>query len=166
MPTSIVQQFFQQGFRQCSEYGNLTSSPVYFYVQRNNLFSKESTPISFDLEIINVGEAMNGSSGKFTAPQMGTYSFIFNGLAKFSLSSTPLRLGLNLQLNGSGLTTGRVEVGDHVIVSDKLIFFALQATLKLKSGDQVWLEIFSLSPGVSLYNDGTHFTCFSGSLLQ
>ncbi|XP_032795107.2 uncharacterized protein LOC116931623 [Daphnia magna] len=154
------------GFRQCGEYGNLKSSPVYFYVQRNNLFSKESTPISFDLEIINVGEAMNGSSGKFTAPQMGTYSFIFNGLAKFSVSSTPLRLGLNLQLNGSGLTTGQVEVGDHVIVSDKLIFFALQATLKLKSGDQVWLEIFSLSPGVSLYNDGTHFTCFSGSLLQ
>ncbi|XP_057381112.2 uncharacterized protein LOC132087719 [Daphnia carinata] len=154
------------GFRQASEYGNLTSWPVYFYVQKNNLFSKESTPIPFVIERINVGKAMDEWSGKFTTPQTGTYSFIFSGLAKVSTSSSPLRLGLNLQLNGSEMTAGRVEVVDYVVVSDKLISLTLQATLKLESGDRVWLEIFSLSTGVALYNDGAHFTCFNGSLLE
>lgn len=107
----------------------------------------------------------NGTSGKFTAPQKGTYSFVFNGLAKFPASSSPLRLGLGLRLNNE-LTAGRLEEVTDVIVIDKITSLALQTTLNLESGDEVWIEISFLSPRVFLYNNDTHFTCFSGWLLE
>ena len=54
-------------------YVDVKSSPVYFYVQRKAHFNTPKTPIPFDSEILNIGGAMNLTSGKFT----GWNLFIF-----------------------------------------------------------------------------------------
>ena len=61
-----------EGFETRIGYLDVKSSPVYFYVQRNTNFETKGTPIPFDVEILNVGGAMNSTSGKFTAPRNGT----------------------------------------------------------------------------------------------
>jgi hypothetical protein len=42
--------------------------------------------------------------------------------------------------------------------------FALQLTLDLQKGDQIWLEILGISPGAVLWGNG--FVHFSGFILE
>jgi hypothetical protein len=42
--------------------------------------------------------------------------------------------------------------------------FSLSSTLNLQAGDQIWLEIFGMSPGA--YMNGNGYTHFNGWLLQ
>ena len=48
---------------------DVKSSPVYFYVKKTTDFVTEDVPIPFELERLNVGNAMNAVSGIFTAPR-------------------------------------------------------------------------------------------------
>ena len=47
---------------------DVKSSPVYFYVKKTTDFVTEDVPIPFELDRLNVGNAMNAVSGIFTAP--------------------------------------------------------------------------------------------------
>ena len=59
---------------------DVKSSPVYFYIQRSTDFVTEDVPIPFELERLNVGNAMNAVSGIFTAPRTELIFFSFFGL--------------------------------------------------------------------------------------
>jgi hypothetical protein len=43
--------------------------------------------VPFQVEVVNEGNAMNLTSGIFTAPRLGIYFFSFTGLALFPASS-------------------------------------------------------------------------------
>ena len=163
MKNGIIQQpNCFAGFQTLIGYVDVKSSPVYFYVQRNSpIFNTIGTPIPFDVERLNVGGAMNLTSGKFTAPRDGIYSFSFNGLAWFPASSTTVFLRVYMYLNGIGIARG---YADEVGTAAQYETFSWQSTLNLKAGDQIWIEINSMSTGVSL-ND-SYFTHFSGHLLE
>ena len=56
-------------------------------------FNTTETPIPFDLEVVNDGNAMDLASGIFTAPRTGIYFFFsFTRLADFPVSSSAVNL--------------------------------------------------------------------------
>ena len=152
------------GFQTWIGFVDVKSSPVYFYVQRNSVtFNTTNTPIPFDVERLNVGGAMNLTSGKFTAPRDGIYSFAFTGMAAFPTSSSSLNLYVYMYLNGKWIGSGVAdEVGSTTDVQYETL--SLQSTLNLQTGDQIWLEIEYMSIGAHLR--GTYYTQFSGYLLE
>ena len=56
----------------------MKSLPVYFYVQKKFNLTKLNTRVPFEIERVNVGAAMNITTGTFTAPCTGHYFFSFN----------------------------------------------------------------------------------------
>jgi hypothetical protein len=142
------------------------SVPVHFYVQRNSEFKTIDIPIPFQLARVNEGNAMNLTSGIFTAPLPGIYFFSFTGVASFPTSSSRVWLLVGLYLNGGEIGRGKAEDGNTVAnQGDQL---TLQSTLNLKSGDQVWVEISYISiSGAYLYDySSTRYTHFTGFMLQ
>lgn len=77
------------------------SEIVFFHVVRNSTFREENMVMPFDMEILNVGDAFNLTSGVFTAPRSGTYFFSFIS----SVSDTYYSLYFDLQLNGNQIAT-------------------------------------------------------------
>nr|CAH0101839.1 unnamed protein product [Daphnia galeata] len=146
-------------------YNDVKSAPVHFYVQRNRQFSTYQTPIPFDLAVVNEGNAMNLTSGIFTAPRPGIYFFSFTGLAYFPASSSRVALGVSLYLNGGQIGTGWVEESNNVAGQQSPL--TLQSTMNLKSGDQVWVAINWQATGAYLGdNSAYHWTHFTGWMLE
>jgi hypothetical protein len=153
-------------------------------VQRSDRFSKLNTTIPFDVALVNIGNAMNLTTGIFTAPRAGTYFFSFTGLAEFPTFPSLLFLGVDLFLNGNLIGRGFVE--DEDTVAGQFSPIVLQSTLNLLPGDQIWLQMDSLLPplngdgitavrrkkrmlptkGVVLFDDYRHFTHFTGLMLE
>ncbi|KZS14863.1 C1q adipose specific-like protein [Daphnia magna] len=141
------------------------SSPVYFYVQRSTPFSTLATPLPFDLAVLNVGNAMDLATGKFTAPRAGIYAFSFSGMALFpATSGVYVWLSASLFLNGN--VVGSAEVDEANTVEDQWSPLFLQSTLSLQAGDQLWLEIEYDTAGVVLHDDADHYTHFNGWMLD
>ena len=161
LTNGIMQQpNYFSGFQTWIGYVDVKSSPVYFYVQRNADFNATNTPITFNVERLNVGEAMNLTSGKFTAPWDGIYSFSFTGTAWFPASSSRVSIYVAMYLNGNENGSG---VADEDNTSSQYETFSFQSALNLKKGAQIWLEIFGLSTGAYLRSSKIHF---SGYLME
>ena len=104
---------------------------------------------------------MNGTSGKFTAPRDGIYSFSFTGRASFPASTSQVYLGVHIFVNGNWIGSGSA---DEVSTAEQFETFSFQSTLNLQTGDQIWLEIAAVTTGV--YLQGNYFTQFSGYLIE
>lgn len=149
------------GFQTEIGYIDVKSSPTYFYVQKNLNFDATNTPIPFEISKLNVGNAMDLASGKFTAPRAGTYYFSFTGLASFpATGSTKVYLVVQLLLNGAAVGMGSTDEANTI--NSQLTPISLHSTLRLNSGDQIWLQINEISLGAQLYDkenwQSTHFT--------
>ena len=58
----------------CLSYSQL----VYFYVQQSVIPDEDTVKVvTFNLELVNIGKAMEASTGVFTAPASGVYQFSF-----------------------------------------------------------------------------------------
>ena len=124
-------------------------TPVYFYVKKNTL-TKELGVLTFEIEVVNIGGAMNGRTGYFVAPRSGTYFFIFSAMMYFEkeqYSSCAILLeGLE---KGDILANFGSRNRTHSSAS-------LHATSYLKAGAQVYLKIIELmgnpNPKFVLFN--------------
>jgi hypothetical protein len=137
------------------------SLPTYFYVQKSKSFNLLSTPIPFEIEKLNMGDAMNSTSGTFTVPRTGIYFFSFSGIGV--IPSSGGHLDVALLLNGNEV--GRAQCNDFT-GKVEWEMYSLQSTLRVQSGDKIWLEIPSMGMGVVLQDTSLHYTHFNGWLLQ
>ena len=124
----LFNNFLKKDFQKWIGFNDVKSTPVHFYVQRNSAFTGV-TPIPFDLARVNEGNAMNLTSGKFTAPRTGIYFFSFTGNADFPASSSKVYLGVQLYLNGGRIGLGYVEESNTVANQNSPL--TLQSTLNL-----------------------------------
>ncbi|XP_046643763.1 uncharacterized protein LOC124328949 isoform X2 [Daphnia pulicaria] len=159
-------KFYPNGndFQKWIGYADVKSATVHFYAQRIKSYSTESTPIPFDFARTNEGNAMDLTSGIFTAPRPGIYFFSFTGLANFPYSSSVVYFGVGLYLNGVRIGLGYVEEANTAAGQSSPL--TLQSTQNLKKGDRVWVQIYFLSVGVKLLDSSNHYTHFTGFMLE
>jgi hypothetical protein len=141
-------------------YVDVKTTPVHFYVQRKSNFKTEGTPITFDLVRVNEGNAMDLTSGKFTAPRPGIYFFSFAGTAHLK----SYWFYSHLYLNGNKI--GESVVLENKVPVDRYSPMSFQWTLNLKKGDQLWVEIDYYGSDSFLYDNNNHFTHFTGFMLE
>lgn len=147
-------------------YQEILASPTYFYVQKNANFSQVGPNIPFEVEILNIGNAFDLTSGVFTAPKAGKYFFSFSGVVYFPQNEFRSVFEVTLHLNYQYIASSFSDEPSGSYGAYKMI--GLQSIYQLNRGDQVYLSItFGGKP--QLYNDNyfrypnTHFT---GWLLQ
>ena len=158
---------WRKGFQKWIGYADVKSAPVYFYVQRNSSFFETYTPIPFDLARVNEGNAMDLTTGVFTAPRPGIYFFSFTGLANLPASSSRLDFAVSFYLNG----WGRIGMGRFIeanTVANEQGQVTIQSTLKLKSGDRFHVSLDWVSSSEEHLTDDSrwHFNHFTGFMLE
>jgi len=131
---------------------DVISSPVQFYVQRNTNWTTLNTPMPFQIERLNVGNAMNIGTGVFKAPKTGTYYFAFSGMKTNAASHS----SIEIRLNGNRLGSSYFGTFNTWTAG------SLHANLKLKTGDEITLQL-NAGP---LYDDWNIYTHFTGILLE
>jgi hypothetical protein len=115
------------------------------------------------LAVVNEGNAMDLTSGKFTAPQPGIYFFSFTGLA-FLKSSSVAVLHSHLYFNGNRIGTSFADHQKNPVNQWSPV--TLQSTLNLKKGDQVWVQINHHGSSSYLHEDVHRYTHFTGFMLE
>ena len=133
------------GYETFIGYSDVKSLPVYFFVQKS-VSQSVLGRVPFEVTNLDIGGAMNASSGTFTAPRSGIYSFAFTGLGYYPASTGETRLRMALMLNDSEI--GRIL--EHTQEDGTYQTFSLNTAVELKVGDQVWLKIIEASNGVVL----------------
>lgn len=152
-----------QTFQKWIGYADVKSLPTYFYVQRSSNFDTVGVPIPFQIAKVNIGGSMDLASGKFTAQTKGLYFFSFMGEAWIPPNTQWAQLGVALMLNGNQVGLGHVE--GHANWKWQHTPLVIQATLDMKKGDQVWLQIKLISPSVVLVDSFNQHNHYTGMLL-
>lgn len=129
---------------------------VHFFVTKNESFAG-SGYMRFDKEFLNIGGAMNLTTGVFTVPVNGTYHFEFTGYK--DTSDTDLTIFLQVNGPNGGFFGTSIASGP----SGKYTSLYLTASLQLKVNDQV---ILSKSTSGVLYEAGSSMTQFTGWLVE
>jgi len=136
---------------------DVKSSHVTFHVQRQSSFNSGSSVnpiIPFEIERLNIGNAMNIASGIFRVPKAGTYYFTFSAVKEKSDIAI-----VSLYLNSKIVSSSKTHANnDNYSLS-------LSSTLKLNVGDEISVRLTEGNLGGSttlLY----YYTNFNGILLQ
>jgi hypothetical protein len=111
---------------------------------------------------VNEGNAMDLTSGKFTAPRPGTYFFSFTGVALLESPSVAW-FHSSLYLNGNLIGSSFVRHENGV---DQYSPLTLQSTMNLEKGDQLWVEISYSDSSSFLWDNSYHLTHFTGFMLE
>ncbi|XP_046646959.1 uncharacterized protein LOC124337002 [Daphnia pulicaria] len=151
------------GFQRWIGFEDVKSSPTYFYVKKTSPFNQAGVPVPFEIVELNVGGAMNETTWIFTAPRPGKYFFSASGIAFLPSSTSKVALWIRLMKNGNPMSYG---LADESNTSGEYETFSLQSTLSLQAGDQIWLEILQIDPGVTLHNSLNSYTHFNGFLIE
>jgi len=133
-----------------------STSAVHFHVQRKTPWKTKGV-VPFEIEQLNVGGAMDWSSGSFTTPKSGIYHFALSGIKDSDSGDTYVNL---LRKFGDKSEIMAVAYADNSSTWGSLGF---TATVRIKKGDIIALSIHK----GALYDSSYHsYTSFTGSLLM
>jgi len=121
-------------------------------VQRNSSFSTTGN-IPWQWTRLNEGEAMNLTSGVFTAPVPGIYQFDFSFVK--DKSDDDLKIGLDVNRLSVGVSKTSIN-NEHATVS-------LSTSLRLKTNDKVAVWLYTGTIHDESYH---HYSHFSGWLIE
>lgn len=105
---------------------------VSFSVGINASYSRVNTIIPYQWELLNIGGAMNTSTGIFTAPVAGTYYFAYSGMRYYTAGQSNVALQKNGVTIASSYAPG---VGSTACLS------GIQAMLELVPNDTINLML-------------------------
>lgn len=134
---------------------SIKSSPgVYFYVARNKMEDDDKPKtIHFNKQLLNIGNAMDMSTGVFTVPTPGIYQF------SFSMTKDGLAIGelyVYLRLNSKNIGLAISNSGFYAGLA------SFQSILSLKKGDRIDLHKYK-----GKINDESFNAChFTGMMLE
>lgn len=135
----------------------MKTKDVHFYVQRKSSYYAEGNrAIPFEIELLNLGGAMNSTSGVFTTPVPGTYFFAFSAVKEVCLDY----LVVSIQVNGIDHGRGYTEHYGPSIKTKSTV--SLTSSLYLKAGDQVNMRV---EYGCLLDEENYHHAHFTGWLV-
>ena len=110
---------------------------IYFFVQRGKGPTNKDGVLRFHKEHLNVGKAMNISTGIFTVPKAGIYHFSFSISKEGFTLVNPFHVYLRVN---------KVKIGVAIVSPGPFSSpAAIQSTLKLKKGDRVDVWIPNLA---------------------
>lgn len=141
---------------------DIQSSPVHFYVIRHSAWSTLNATMPFEKEHLNLGGGMNLTSGVFTAPKAGIYTFSFSGTAGVNYANSTGQAEVQLNRNGIPVATSHNHVNG--VPAFTHLTAPVHATLKLNVGDQI--TIMFTSGGIIGNTNGYQWNQFLGSLLE
>ena len=127
----------------------INAGGIAFTAQRNSIYSSIGTAIPYEIQVLNIGNALNLNSGVFTVPTSGRYYITFNAIS----NSGALRVFL--RLNGANTAVSYAD--------GPLYMTPIMVTLNLEQGDRV--DVL-LDLGSTRDSATEIFTSFSGFLLE
>ena len=102
---------------------DIKSSSVQFHVQWSTTYGRANMVISWRFTRLNLGNAMNATSGVFTAPKEGVYNFQFSAPGANSHH-------IWIRLNGENIGRITHDVQEYDVGT-------IQSTLRLKQRDKI-----------------------------
>jgi len=115
----------------------------------------------FQKEYLNLGGGMNLTSGVFTAPKAGIYTFIFRGTGYY-LAPTVFGYGfVYLQRNGVDVAIGDSMINGGNLSNAVYLNLSVRVTLRPNIGDTVTIRLYK----GTIYSNDKHIQ-FTGSLLE
>ena len=137
-----------------------SDSGVHFFVQRDRPTQANTEGvIPFQIEKLNIGGAINTSTGIFTVPKNGVYHFSFSGMMKLGMGKIYVLLRRNMN---ETIAVAHGDVGANTTISPMISF---TATVQLKKNE--FISLYKLNNSGILY-DSPYFsyTSYTGSLLM
>ena len=143
---------------------DLKTKRVHFNVQRNTSFRSQGH-VTFDVEELNMGGAMNLAKGEFTAPVDGIYHFEFRALSDHEIPRDSTFYLMRV-VEKNQVHQPYCVAATHMDMGNRKnnVPGSLTASLRMKASEVVYVS--TAGTDGHLFDNFAHYTQFVGWLVE